>query len=200
MQKVFYHKLCRTRFLNPSKVDNSAESRESASKIFTRSKSSKIDFDWKNNCFICGDKCEIKKRGTWSIIQSSIDTSSNLYRKIFKAAEVRNDELVLSRLLSCNEDLVAVEARYHRKKGCLAHYISEKNISSFLQEPVKSSLAQACDKVINEFTDVIINQLGVVELSKLKTFFDEVCAQNSGVDGPSSAIKSNYFKQLLSKC
>jgi len=40
----------------------------------------------------------------------------------------------------------------------------------------------------------------VVELSKLKTFFDEVCAQNSDVDGPSSAIKSNYFKQLLSKC
>ena len=56
VQKIFYHKLCRTRFLNSSKVDNSEESSESASKNFTRSKLSKIDFDWKNNCFICGDK------------------------------------------------------------------------------------------------------------------------------------------------
>jgi len=69
-----------------------------------------------------------------------------------------------------------------------------------LQEPVKSSLAQTCEKVIHEFTDLIINQMGVVELLKLKTFFDEICSQNSCVDGPSYAIRSNYFKQFLLKC
>ena len=42
--------------------------------------------------------------------------------------------------------------------------------------------------------------MGVVELLKLKTFFDEICSQNSCVDGPSYAIRSNYFKQFLLKC
>ena len=66
----------------------------------------------------------------------TIDSNSKLYSQVLKAAEIRNDNDVIARLLSSNADIVAVEARYHRQpKSCLSKYISERNIKKcYLQE------------------------------------------------------------------
>lgn len=91
-------------------------SSDDISSQFTRSKASNVEFNWKNNCFICGQKCNPKQRKTWSMVESAIDKKSNLYTQVLNAAQIRHDKDVVSRLLSSNGDLVAVEARYHRKK------------------------------------------------------------------------------------
>ncbi|WAR13567.1 hypothetical protein MAR_027747 [Mya arenaria] len=88
-------------------------------------------FDWKSQCFICGEKCDTirdpsnKRPGrSWSMVETSIDSSHNsTYSKVLKAAEIKNDTSLINRLRSVsNGDLVALEARYHRKKGCLTKY------------------------------------------------------------------------------
>ena len=46
---------------------------------FTRSQ--KKDFDWKENCFICGETCSFKHRSNWSRVEGSINENSKLIAK-----------------------------------------------------------------------------------------------------------------------
>ena len=79
------------------------------SEQITRSKVAK--FDWKLNGFICGQICHPKKRKTWSLVAGAINERSNTYSEVVKAAQIRNDRVMLARMLSSNGDLVATEAR-----------------------------------------------------------------------------------------
>ena len=87
----------------------------------TRSKVQKVDttrFSFLKNCIICGNQCNLKHRTTWSLVQSSVNVhTSNLYSTLWDATEKLGDDSVLVRLSAVpNGDLVAAEARYHRKK------------------------------------------------------------------------------------
>ena len=103
------------------------------------------EFDWKVNCFICGQNCHQKKRNTWSLVAGAINERSNTYSDVVKAAEIRNDRAMLARMLSSNGELVAVEARYHRDKGCLRTYINERNVNAANTTPEKSSHVKVCE-------------------------------------------------------
>ena len=81
-----------------------------------------VGFDWKVNCFICGQHCRPKKRKSWSLVAGAINERSNTYSDVVKAAHIRNDRVMLACMLSSNGDLVAVEARCQRDKCCLRTY------------------------------------------------------------------------------
>lgn len=69
--KIGYHKTCRSTYLRPlyqsgqNNEDDSCEISDVHSPTFTRSKSSNPNFEWKRNCFICGQRCHEKKNGHW---------------------------------------------------------------------------------------------------------------------------------------
>lgn len=125
--KLFYHKTCRTKFLYQIKKNEDTlvlQEMTAFSAKFTRSQQTYSDFDWKRDCFICGEKCSVKHKSKWSQIEGSIDETSKLYQQLLEISKLKNDSELHNRLLSSNGDLVAQEARYHRKKGCLAKLLS----------------------------------------------------------------------------
>lgn len=139
-----YRKSCRSKYMHPFYRDSNTETKPEETEFdgdsfqFTRSKASQ-NFNWKENCFICGEKCNPKNRSTWSMVQTAINRKLQLYLQVLEAAQIRDDKNVISRLLSANGDLVAVEARYHRTKGCLAKYISERNIKSVMEKRMRKT-------------------------------------------------------------
>ena len=97
------------------------------SNSMTRSSLPLNTFDWKKNCFLCGAECQLKKRASWSMVQSAIEKKSDksdMYSVVLEAAERRKDTEMLTRLHGVpNGDLVAIETRYHRSKSCYLKYI-----------------------------------------------------------------------------
>ena len=58
------------------------------------------------------------------MVETSVDSShNNTTSKVLKATEIKNDIYLIIRLRSVpNADPVALEAPYHRQKGCLTKY------------------------------------------------------------------------------
>ena len=83
--------------------------------------SSAAIFDWNILCFVCGGKCYSNKRDSVSIVGKSKVDPRTTYMQVLKIAQERNDTEVVLRMQSIpNGDLISVQARYHRRKGCLA--------------------------------------------------------------------------------
>ena len=88
-----------------------------------RTRSSSENFNWDLQCFICGEKCDPKRdsnskgysRSLSFVEQSNLIDHKTIYSKVLDFAYKRHDERVINRLP--NGDLVAVKAKYHRKKG-----------------------------------------------------------------------------------
>ena len=54
------------------------------------------------------------------------------------------DYMIITRLLGiANSDLVAVEARYHRVKGCIVSYLNPRNIISKQGQYIESAHSDA---------------------------------------------------------
>ena len=196
--KIYYHKKCRTNFMLPVYRDIITEKENNGDSIlseqFTRSKAA--EFDWKVNCFICGQNCHPKKRKTWSLVAGAINERSNTYSDVVKAAEIRNDRAMLARMLSSNWDLVAVEARYHRDKGCLRTYINERNVKAANTTPEKSSHVKVCEMLKIELYQAVVHEKRVCELAVLKERFIEIASENKIL--VNSNIATNSFKKILS--
>ncbi|CAC5394529.1 unnamed protein product [Mytilus coruscus] len=150
-----YHKSCRAsyaspkhiqRFLKQSFLGTSAEHTDE--QISRRSR--QLSFDWKNMCFICGKLCSRSRKQEWSMVESSIDLSSNsIFGKVYRAANERKDEAMLLRLSEvANGDSVAIEARYHRKKSCIASYLNPKSIEAAIK--IFSETQTRYDEVLRE--------------------------------------------------
>lgn len=170
--QIVYHKTCRTKFVHPfynSKTEEDDNPRSTPSKL-TRSQSKPKEFDWKEMCFICGEKCSSKHRNKWSKVEGSIDENSKLYSKLLKVSAEKGDQILHSRLLSSNGDLVAVEARYHRKKHCLATYLlyDDTNVQS------ESELDMICKSLKSEITDEVENRKRVYDLSQIRSQVQEL--------------------------
>ena len=115
-------------------------------------------------------------------MQSSVNVhTSNLYSTLWDAAEKLGDDSVLVRLSAVpNGDLVAAEARYHRKKGCLiVNYI--KNASAQKDETkqkgnIRPEYKSALDKLKRDLNRITTDH-EVFTLSKVneryKTFLKE---------------------------
>ena len=81
-----------------------------------------------------------------------------MYKKILHAAEKRNDQVMLMRLRSLpNGDLVASDARYHRKKGCIQSYTNERNIKSIASR--ESMTETAVQKAMKALKDAFYYQI-----------------------------------------
>lgn len=135
---ISYHRQCRSTFTSEEHISRAIKRKatpcESIVSTSTTIKSVPLrrscmhSFEWKANCFICGEPCNPKQRSTWSLVQSAINKNSNIYLNVLKGAEEKQDHKMITRLVGlANGDLVAVEARYHRTKNCYSKYIKIKD-------------------------------------------------------------------------
>lgn len=218
---IQYHKNCRSTYCSPAHIKRVVSKRScssacssvdsggghaflDASATLTRSKISPSAFDWKNNCFICGERCNPKHRYSWSMVEASIDNvpeTENMYTKTVAAAKRRNDQTMLTRLFGvANGDLVAVEARYHRQKGCYPRYINDRNIKAQEKESATESSYQSVVKtLVDEFRPAIINEKQVFVLSTLRSRFHEL-ATEAGVENPERYRSFRLKRQLIQEC
>ena len=184
---------------NPSSSTNSGDG---PSRCYTRSCVA-ATFDWKQNCFICGDVCSAKHRSTWSMVESAISTKDpkkeSMYTKVLNAAEKRQDKEMMARLHGvANGDLVAIEARYHRKKNCYTHYIDPKQIATQASRTENVSVFnQKVHELIKEFKPAIIENREVFLLSTLRDNFHAML-RTAGQDNVES-YTSQKLKRQLSK-
>ncbi|CAC5361553.1 unnamed protein product [Mytilus coruscus] len=146
-------------------------------------------------CFICGKLCSRSRKQEWSMVESSIDLSSkSIFAKVNRAANERKAEAMLLRLSEVpNGNLVAIEARYHRKKSCIASYLNLKSIEATTKNV--SETQTRYDEVLNELmTEVrsnIVEQKQVYLLSTLLSRFVERLAKSNGPNA------QQYRSQLL---
>lgn len=223
-ESIAYHKNCRSSYCSPYHVkrfvakrsneesmgggshghgDGDVHNTENASTSHLLTRSSTSTFDWKNNCFVCGERCNPKHRSTWSMVEVAIHNKpgdQNMYTKMLLAAEKRRDQVMLNRLHGvANGDLVAVEARYHRQKSCYSHYISEKHITIRQQLSDDSPYKCIIRKLLNEFQPAILEEKKVFTLKTLLSRF-RVLASEHGLDNPEAYKSSNLKKQLMQEC
>ncbi|XP_060579919.1 uncharacterized protein LOC132736737 [Ruditapes philippinarum] len=202
--RASYQSSCHQKFLSKSNADSKMDTQtERSARSSTRSTS--IEFDWKSHCFICGEKCSSirdlnseRQDRNWSMVESAIGTDDNsIYTKVLKEAEAIGDSVLIKRLTSVpNGDLVALEARYHRKKGCLTKFYGNKTNKTVNEEtPDKFKYMAAALKLKEEFEYSLMTQMKVHKLSELRNRFNTIAKEEFKEDV--SAYKTNYFKRLL---
>lgn len=147
-------------------------------------------------CFICGENCSIKHRNKWSRIEGSIDETSKLYIKLLHRSAAVDDHALHSRLLSCKGDLVAVEARYHRKKGCLANYLSDRHTK--LATKSESVLEVLCKELKVELYTLVEVNKHVCDLSDITSRLQELAkSKNSNIE--KCQINGKQVKRMLQR-
>ena len=116
--------------------------------------------------------------------------------QVLKIAQERNDTEVVLRMRSIpNGDLTSVQARYHRKKGCLASYLRLGKRRIQTEMPSKTScftLTTAIASLKDEYKQQIIDERKIVPLSKMKTRFIEILN-----DIEKENFKSSYGSALF---
>lgn len=196
-----YHKACRSKFVHPfytnKKSENSVHDVTSCKP--TRSQLKSDTFVWKEMCFICGEKCSTKHRNKWSKIEGSIDENSKLYSKLLSVSAAKRDHALHARLLSSKGDLVAVEARYHRKKGCLATYLSDmhdkwKNKAAEFNK----ELDRICEQLKLELFDSVVANKNVYDLSHIKSQIQELAASEE-ISLETSQLTGKHIKRVLKR-
>ena len=218
---ILYHKDCRSTYCSALHVQRVVAKRSSDSSsvgessacgggtleegaTFTRSRTSTTNFDWKNCCFICGDICCHQRRKTWSMVAVAVHNkpgSVNMYTKMVSAAEKRGDQAMLTRLYGvANGDLVAVEARYHRKPSCYTHYISEKHIIAQVKLNETENLRKEIEKsFVEEFKFAIVEEKQVFSLTVLRSRLQEL-ATGAGLENPELYTSSRTKTLLKQEC
>jgi hypothetical protein len=213
---VKYHRDCRATYVSPLHVQRSKamspENKENIESIhdenngttsdaasFTRSKAA-AEFKWKKKCFICSEKCDPKHRNTWSMVESLTGDkhSDSIFTKMVKAAEIRKDSNMLTRLQGVpNRDLVAVEARYHRKKACYVKYTRNIPQPSATQNNESDSYQLALMKLIEEYKPAIVEERRVFLLSTMKARFHQLM-KDEGITNE-NLPRSHILKSSLSQ-
>lgn len=204
---IKYHRVCRSSYVNiihrknislPSISSSTCETATIEKKeSFTRSKSAEPFFDWKENCFICSNKCNLKKKYDllqgWSMVTTSInDNEESIYSKVLNAAEMINDVQMIQRLRGNGPDLVAAEARYHQKKNCISHYIRSATITN---EAKISANMKVLYEIKSEFEKPIMIEKQVFRLSTLRDRYREL-AKCTDIQNPLN-YTSQHLKQQL---
>ena len=132
------------------------------------------------------------------MVATAVDTDKpSVYKSILDAAKQKQDIEMINRLQGVpNGDLVAAEARYHRKKGCVPKYTDHRKIAGTVkQTQLRDSYLAAGHHLKDELYTSLISDRQVVSLTSLKIRFCEL-AITEGVDNPDS-YKSYNLKRLL---
>lgn len=163
----------------------------------TRSQSPFPEFDWKTKCFICGRSCFHAKRNSWCMVETAVDSgpdSINLYAKVLKAAEHRDDQEIATRLRGvANGDLVAVEARYHKK--CSLYY-NPRNIAASTKDTSRETLFKQClHQLIDKFKQHI-KAKQVFLLTTISKRFKELLEEH-GHSGSETYTSQKLKQQLM---
>ena len=122
--QVKVHEKCRKTY---SKHRLSTKDNE---KIECRSSKRANTFEWKMNCFLCGDKCESKNnfRKDWRLAGTMEIRQTVGMRCEKRLRENTEDQWaleVLGRVKDCS-DFMAVEGRYH--VNCYARFCSQRDL------------------------------------------------------------------------
>lgn len=210
LNKLRYHRNCRATYTSPLhiaraakkipvSIDNNGGSQKAQATLLTRSQNVDSKFDWKQNCFVCGETCHEKRRSEWSLVESAINNkSANIYMKMLEAAEMRDDQQMLARLHSLpNGDLVASDARYHRKKGCFPTYVNQRNISALKSEDQNDFAKNLIKYMTDMFYEQIVTEKQVFLISTLTT----ECQKHLKAQGVHNFAKyrTSYLKSLLNQ-
>lgn len=131
----------------------------------------KENFDWLSLCFICGKSChraqKTVKNKQWSVVTKTEE--NQVYTKVQQAAEEKNDQGMLQRLHTIqNNDLSSKGARYHRS-GCLVNYT--KPVPS---KQRKDTFSHACKLLMCEYTPKLVSGRSVFQVSTLLNRLREI--------------------------
>jgi hypothetical protein len=127
-------------------------------------------------------------------VESAISSDSkSIYRKVLDVTIAIKDVAIIDRLTSVpNGDLAVIEARYHRKKGCLTKYYAQNTyaFAACTQNKTNSndekiSYSKIAMKVRHEFQDLIMVDKKVYYLSTLKNLFNEIAEADGCTDAKS---------------
>ena len=93
-----------------------------------------------------------RKNAREKLTPISTNTGKSTRSKVIEAAEKRQDEVILLRML-CHPDLFAFDGKYYR--SCYSHYISDRNVEASvdkMQEQPPSTNDKAFYKLAHEQT------------------------------------------------
>ena len=114
-------------------------------------------FDIRKDCFICS-----KIKWNEKLSRTSTGTGCSTRIKVLDSARQRGDDTVMMRMIA-HEDLFAYDAKYHR--GCLSHYISERNI----QAAIKKNIGEKSQSFYDEAFQFVVRDIEERVLSKVKS-------------------------------
>jgi len=110
---VFVHEDCRKWFNNKRRISTDKPQKIKKTRLSTD------QFNWKSNCFYCGQECITDRKNPNRKdfhFASTFETRENILRKCYAKLEENPDDKfaldVKTRLEDCC-DLIAAEARYH---------------------------------------------------------------------------------------
>lgn len=157
-------------------------------------------FDWLTQCFLCGEKENLKKGNKFSIV--SQDKSENIRTKVLRAAAARKDETIENLVGNAAiSNLYHNNARYHFR--CYRDYTNEKNITTILNESKRPTTAEIYDDIAK---NVVLNNKDKFESGEI-VFLPQLCEDfiqgvvERGVKSQEEAknIKSSFIKSKLMK-
>ena len=149
INSLYYHTNCYLSYISDDHINrhlkrksNDDSSSSSASSNKRNMRSASVKFDFKKNCIVCGNCCNIipdkKHPDRWAknkgFLCRTVDRGKGL--KTFKEVLLetcakrgdQQSEDVLCRIEGAPSDLHAAEARYHEK--CLQSFVSQRNINA----------------------------------------------------------------------
>jgi hypothetical protein len=155
----------------------------------------------------CGGKCDPNYQSSskgysrsWSYVESSVSEKDSIYHKVLKIAKKLNDTTMIDRLTCVsNGHLVAVKARYLRRKGCLASYYSykqsgSKNVNSETDKYNQMYKTFAI-KLKEEYKHSVEVGKKVFYLSTLRERFIKIASEEGCQNA--HCYKTTYLKKLL---
>lgn len=211
---ITYHRNCRSTYVSSHHIrrnlkadtdtfldDIRSEITNTSDSVFRRSQT-QTSFNWKTNCFICGQKCDDKHRKTWAMVQRAISSNPdkpNMYVKILEAARCKEDNIMITRLLGVpNGDLVAGEARYHRTRNCYGKYVNPHYVNKTSDEDkLIDTYRVAVQQLISELT-IPIQEKEVFLLQSLRSRLEVKLKESIGNEThPSWFYSSQRLKAEL---
>ena len=187
---VFIHLSCRKLLYNTSrpkkkKLQSSDAPSTSSNQLLTRTEVKKFNF--RSDCFYCGSKCEFDcKNPDRNPFQRVTTMGTKIHSKTIQLCKSRDDTLasvIMGRLLSVN-DLVAVEARYH--KSCRSSFENPVPEHQCKGRPPSYSKTEVFEKACKQLEDEM-------ELYTVKEF------KNKMFSGDDNAYSTKWLKVKLTQ-
>ncbi|KAJ8677024.1 hypothetical protein QAD02_012811 [Eretmocerus hayati] len=154
--------------------------------------SENVNFEWEENCFLCGDKANPKKKKNLTSVPANYSKE-----KCLRAFEFRNDKTALGRLREA-DDLVELKAKYHRE--CYASILSPgenpestKNITK--PNSIHHDVAQL---VFDENVDMLEGGKALF-LSNLRGSYKRKLLGRGYTEADTENVRSSFIKSHLIK-